>query len=141
MRALGNGAPDIFTALAGISGAHDFELVAGELLGASNFISTVVLAAVLLHDEQRLQDQVAQVLALLLAVIERIPAIDPLGDEQVEHLQQLTESWFAQLRRMALCLQSTRRKQDVLATVHKRSITYDHKLTFRMQFHLAHPVG
>ena len=45
--ALGNGAPDIFTALAGISGAHDFELVAGELLGASNFISTVVLAAVL----------------------------------------------------------------------------------------------
>ena len=43
--ALGNGAPDIFTALAGINGAHDFDLVLGELLGASNFISTVVLSS------------------------------------------------------------------------------------------------
>eukprot|EP00466_Bigelowiella_natans_P016349 jgi/Bigna1/146521/aug1.116_g21229 len=46
--ALGNGAPDVFTALAGIQDADDFQLVLGALLGASTFISTVVLGAVLL---------------------------------------------------------------------------------------------
>ena len=46
--AFGNGAPDIFTAMAGIDGAGEFDLVLGEMLGASNFISTVVLASVLL---------------------------------------------------------------------------------------------
>lgn len=46
--ALGNGAPDVFTAVSGIDGAADFPLVLGELLGASIMISTVVLGGVLL---------------------------------------------------------------------------------------------
>lgn len=46
--ALGNGAPDVFTAVSGIDGANDFPLVLGELLGASMMISTVVLGGVLL---------------------------------------------------------------------------------------------
>eukprot|EP00164_Ancoracysta_twista_P007801 GFYU01011147.1.p1 GENE.GFYU01011147.1~~GFYU01011147.1.p1 ORF type:complete len:592 (+),score=30.65 GFYU01011147.1:38-1813(+) len=44
--AFGNGAPDVFTAISGIDGADDFPLVLSELLGASIFISTVVLGAV-----------------------------------------------------------------------------------------------
>lgn len=46
--ALGNGAPDVFTAVSGIDGADDFHIVIGELLGASIMISTVVLGGVLL---------------------------------------------------------------------------------------------
>ena len=45
--ALGNGAPDVFTAYSAINSADDFPLVLAELLGASIFITTVVLAAVL----------------------------------------------------------------------------------------------
>lgn len=45
--ALGNGAPDIFTAIAGLQ-ADDFPLVLGGLVGASMFIATVVLGSVLL---------------------------------------------------------------------------------------------
>jgi len=46
--AFGNGAPDVFGALAGINGQDDFQVVLGALLGASIFISSVVLGAVLL---------------------------------------------------------------------------------------------
>ena len=45
--ALGNGAPDVFTAYSAINSADDFPLVLAELLGASIFVTTVVLAAVL----------------------------------------------------------------------------------------------
>jgi sodium/potassium/calcium exchanger 6 len=45
--ALGNGAPDIFTAIAGLQ-ADDFPLVLGGLVGASMFIATVVLGSVML---------------------------------------------------------------------------------------------
>jgi hypothetical protein len=46
--ALGNGAPDVFGALAGIAGQDDFEVALGALAGASIFISSVVLGTVLL---------------------------------------------------------------------------------------------
>ncbi|EDV27705.1 uncharacterized protein TRIADDRAFT_53673 [Trichoplax adhaerens] len=46
--AIGNGAPDVFTAYAAIRKAHDFPLELGALLGASIFISTVVLGAVIM---------------------------------------------------------------------------------------------
>ncbi|KAH8062026.1 calcium:sodium antiporter [Aureococcus anophagefferens] len=47
--ALGNGAPDVFAARAALSGgASDFPLMLSDLLGASVFISTVVLGSVLL---------------------------------------------------------------------------------------------
>lgn len=45
--ALGNGAPDVFTSISGI-GSGDFDIVIGELLGASVFISTVILGTVIL---------------------------------------------------------------------------------------------
>ena len=43
--AFGNGAPDIFSSLAGISSSRP-ELVFGELFGAGIFITTVVAGAV-----------------------------------------------------------------------------------------------
>ena len=47
--ALGNGAPDVFAARAALAGgASDFPLMLSDLLGASVFISTVVLGSVLL---------------------------------------------------------------------------------------------
>lgn len=47
--ALGNGAPDVFAARAALTGAaSDFPLMLSDLLGASVFISTCVLGAVLL---------------------------------------------------------------------------------------------
>ena len=46
--ALGNGAPDVFTAWNAIHQASDLPLVLAELLGASIFITTVVLGSVLL---------------------------------------------------------------------------------------------
>jgi len=46
--ALGNGAPDVFSALAGINKQSDFKIVLGALIGASVFISTLVLGCVLL---------------------------------------------------------------------------------------------
>ena len=45
--ALGNGAPDVFGALAGM-GQDDLEVVLGSLVGASAFVSTVVLGSVIL---------------------------------------------------------------------------------------------
>ncbi|XP_065193970.1 putative sodium/calcium exchanger 7 [Sycon ciliatum] len=49
--AVGNGAPDVFTAYAAIHGADDFPLQLSALLGASIFISTVVLGSVMLVAE------------------------------------------------------------------------------------------
>jgi sodium/potassium/calcium exchanger 6 len=49
--ALGNGAPDVFGALAGITGQDDFQIALGALCGASIFISSVVLGMVLLVAE------------------------------------------------------------------------------------------
>ena len=48
LMALGNGAPDVFTAWNAIHQASDLPLVLAELLGASIFITTVVLGSVLL---------------------------------------------------------------------------------------------
>ncbi|KAK7242732.1 Wnt/PCP co-receptor [Aureococcus anophagefferens] len=48
LMALGNGAPDVFTAWNAIQNAADFPLVLAELLGASIFITTVVLGVVIL---------------------------------------------------------------------------------------------
>lgn len=48
LMALGNGAPDVFTAWNAIHQASDLPLVLAELLGASIFITTVVLGAVIL---------------------------------------------------------------------------------------------
>ena len=55
--AVGNGAPDVFGALAGIDGQDDFQVVLGALLGASIFISSVVLGAVLLVAPSRSVDK------------------------------------------------------------------------------------
>jgi sodium/potassium/calcium exchanger 6 len=49
--ALGNSAPDVFGDLAAV-GNGDFALALGELLGASMFLTTVVLAAVILYATQ-----------------------------------------------------------------------------------------
>lgn len=46
--ALGNGAPDVFAAYSALQKADDFPLELGALLGASMFISTVVLGSVIL---------------------------------------------------------------------------------------------
>eukprot|EP00731_Ephydatia_muelleri_P028400 Em0020g44a len=46
--ALGNGAPDIFTAVAALNGPDDFALLLSGLIGASVFISTVVLGTIIL---------------------------------------------------------------------------------------------
>ncbi len=61
--AIGNGAPDVFTALAGIADAGDFQLVVGALLGASTFISTVVLGAVLLSARNPRKATIARITA------------------------------------------------------------------------------
>jgi len=53
--ALGNGAPDVFGALAGINEQNDFQVVLGALLGASIFISSVVLGSVLLVSNPKAQ--------------------------------------------------------------------------------------
>ena len=50
--ALGNSAPDVFGDLAAVQGNDDFPLALGELLGASMFLTTVVLAAVILYATQ-----------------------------------------------------------------------------------------
>ncbi len=47
--ALGNSAPDVFSDLAAVQGNSDFSLAIGELMGASMFLTTVVLAAVILY--------------------------------------------------------------------------------------------
>jgi len=46
--ALGNGAPDVFTSISAMQSNSDFPLMMGELLGASLFVSCIVLAAVIL---------------------------------------------------------------------------------------------
>ena len=46
--ALGNSAPDVFSDLAAVKNADDFALAIGELMGASMFLTTVVLGAVIL---------------------------------------------------------------------------------------------
>eukprot|EP00958_Prasinococcus_capsulatus_P016084 scaffold1766_cov401-Prasinococcus_capsulatus_cf.AAC.41 len=51
--AFGNGAPDVFGAVAGIDNEDDFEVTLGALLGASVFISTVVLGSVILGSRPR----------------------------------------------------------------------------------------
>ncbi|KAJ1460789.1 Sodium/calcium exchanger protein-domain-containing protein [Pelagophyceae sp. CCMP2097] len=48
LMACGNGAPDVFTAWNAIRNATDFPLVLAELLGASIFVTTVVLGLVLI---------------------------------------------------------------------------------------------
>lgn len=53
LMAFGNGAPDVFTAWNAIENASDFSLVLSELLGASIFISTVVLGMVILCGRRR----------------------------------------------------------------------------------------
>ena len=56
MLALGNGAPDVFAARAALTGsASDFPLMLSDLLGASVFISTVVLGAVCLAASKKHQ--------------------------------------------------------------------------------------
>ena len=50
--ALGNSAPDVFGDLAAVQGNDDFPLALGELLGASMFLTTVVLASVILYATQ-----------------------------------------------------------------------------------------
>ena len=49
--AIGNSAPDVFSDLAAV-GNSDFALALGELMGASMFLTTVVLAAVILYATQ-----------------------------------------------------------------------------------------
>ena len=49
----GNGAPDVFTAWTAIQNSADLSLVLAELLGASIFITTVVLGAVILVSHAR----------------------------------------------------------------------------------------
>jgi len=46
--AIGNSAPDVFSDLAAVQNANDFALALGELVGASMFLTTVVLGAVIL---------------------------------------------------------------------------------------------
>ena len=46
--ALGNSAPDVFADLAAVQNAGDFALALGELMGAAMFLTTVVLAAVII---------------------------------------------------------------------------------------------
>lgn len=53
--ALGNGAPDVFTAFAAVNTASDFQLTLGGLLGASVCISSFVLASVLLASKARVE--------------------------------------------------------------------------------------
>lgn len=47
--ALGNSAPDVFSDLAAVQSNDDFPLALGELMGASMFLTTVVLAAVIFY--------------------------------------------------------------------------------------------
>jgi solute carrier family 24 (sodium/potassium/calcium exchanger), member 6 len=47
--ALGNSAPDVFSDLAAVQGNSDFNLAIGELVGASMFLTTVVLCAVIFY--------------------------------------------------------------------------------------------
>jgi Ca2+/Na+ antiporter len=70
--ALGNGAPDVFGAMAGINGQDDFQVVLGALLGASIFISSVVLGCVLLAVRSTSVDKPTfqrDVVAYLLTVV------------------------------------------------------------------------
>ena len=46
--AVGNSAPDVFSDLAAVQNANDFSLALGELMGASMFLTTCVLGAVIL---------------------------------------------------------------------------------------------
>merc|ERR1719498_989591 len=46
--ALGNSSPDVFSDLAAVQNNSDFSLAVGELMGASMFLTTVVLAGVIL---------------------------------------------------------------------------------------------
>ena len=46
--ALGNSAPDVFSDLAAVKGAGDFDLALGELMGAAMFLTTIVLSAVII---------------------------------------------------------------------------------------------
>ena len=46
--ALGNSAPDVFADLAAVQNAGDFALALGELMGAAMFLTTIVLAAVII---------------------------------------------------------------------------------------------
>lgn len=71
--AIGNGAPDVFTAYAGLK-QDDIRLVLGALIGASIFISTVVLGTIILVVEVRSEDIdkidfVRDVVAYLLVVV------------------------------------------------------------------------
>ena len=50
--ALGNSSPDVFSDLAAVQSAKDFALAIGELMGASMFLTTVVLGAVILFSTQ-----------------------------------------------------------------------------------------
>lgn len=47
--ALGNSAPDVFSDIAAVQGNSDFNLAIGELVGASMFLTCVVLSAVILY--------------------------------------------------------------------------------------------
>ena len=47
--ALGNSSPDVFSDLAAVQGNNDFNLAIGELVGASMFLTTVVLSAVIFY--------------------------------------------------------------------------------------------
>jgi Ca2+/Na+ antiporter len=47
--ALGNSAPDVFSDVAAVQGNSDFNLAIGELVGASMFLTTVVLSGVVLY--------------------------------------------------------------------------------------------
>jgi sodium/potassium/calcium exchanger 6 len=47
--ALGNSSPDVFSDIAAVQGNSDFNLAIGELVGASMFLTCVVLSAVILY--------------------------------------------------------------------------------------------
>ena len=55
--ALGNSAPDVFSDLAAVQGNSDFNLAIGELVGASMFLTTVVLSAVIFYATARKTDR------------------------------------------------------------------------------------
>ena len=61
--ALGNSSPDVFSDIAAVQGNGDFNLAIGELVGASMFLTTVVLSAVILYATARKKDVDQQPLA------------------------------------------------------------------------------
>jgi hypothetical protein len=54
--AVGNSAPDVFSDLAAVQNANDFSLALGELMGASMFLTTCVLGAVILVSTSKDKD-------------------------------------------------------------------------------------